>query len=299
MGSLPRRKACAAAVAVIALLVSATAGCSSAAKAQALPPPPLGQVTVVSSQPASYSLPLDSYFATVPQATSVAEAYNLLLGSCLKPFGMKLDPLPSIVDTALPNPRLYGLVSLSAAEASGYDQPPPPAPPQLPTVNVSEPAEYVQVMNGLGATAKSGIPQGGCLGQVQRKLGGSQYDGHLVNDLQVQAWNASQADSRALAGNVAWSACMAKKGFKYANPWDPNNAQWPQTPSQVEIRTATADVQCKISTNLVGIWYAVNVAYEKQTIEKDAQELQTNQAALNAMISAAEKVVAGQGVGTT
>ena len=43
--------------------------------------------------------------------------------------------------------------------------------------------------------------------------------------------------------------------------------------STAQIATATADVQCKISTNLIGVAMAVQTAYDQQYIDAHTDQL--------------------------
>jgi hypothetical protein len=63
-----------------------------------------------------------------------------------------------------------------------------------------------------------------------------------------------------------WSACMKTKGFDYPNPTaapgrDPKFSD--ATPSPLELAIAQSDVACKRQTNLVGVWFAVDGAYQQ------------------------------------
>ncbi|ROS25624.1 hypothetical protein EDF22_2839 [Rathayibacter sp. PhB127] len=86
------------------------------------------------------------------------------------------------------------------------------------------------------------------------------------------------ADSRVEAVVGAWSTCMTKRGFDYPDPisaeFDPRwgGGTSPVTPEQ--IATATADMDCKAETNLVGIELAVQSAYDQEYIESHREALE-------------------------
>ncbi|TVL88009.1 hypothetical protein CD790_32180 [Streptomyces sp. SAJ15] len=44
-------------------------------------------------------------------------------------------------------------------------------------------------------------------------------------------------------------------------------------PGQLEIRTAVADVECKRQTNVIGVWVAVETAYQKVAIRVGGEKL--------------------------
>jgi hypothetical protein len=93
----------------------------------------------------------------------------------------------------------------------------------------------------------------------------------------------------------AWSACMAKNGYTFAQPQDVANQEWqvmyggqssvsPSTPvsasaNRAQLAAAVTDADCSQSSDLAGIYFAVQASYEKQLVT-------TNQQALNAAVSA-------------
>ena len=92
----------------------------------------------------------------------------------------------------------------------------------------------------------------------------------------------------------AWSACMAKNGYTASQPQDLFNQEWqamyggqrsigPNTTvsasaNQAQIAAAVTDADCTQSTDLAGIYFAVQASYEKQLVT-------ANQQALNAAVS--------------
>jgi hypothetical protein len=80
-------------------------------------------------------------------------------------------------------------------------------------------------------------------------------------------------DSRILAVEQQWSACMADRGFQYATPIDAINSHYmnPSTPEAISV--AVADIQCKLETNLVGVVVAVQSAYDQQYIDAHRDKL--------------------------
>ncbi len=73
-----------------------------------------------------------------------------------------------------------------------------------------------------------------------------------------------------------WSACMRAFGYDYATPFAAGaDKRWAATAaaSPIEIQTAERDISCKLQTNLLGVEYAVQSAYEEVAIAHDAQSL--------------------------
>jgi hypothetical protein len=70
---------------------------------------------------------------------------------------------------------------------------------------------------------------------------------------------------------------MKGKGYDYKKMSDPEDKYgMSDLPDPVpgEIEVAEADIQCKISTNLVGIGVAVQDAYDNQYIDKYREKLE-------------------------
>jgi hypothetical protein len=91
-----------------------------------------------------------------------------------------------------------------------------------------------------------------------------------------------------------WSACMAKNGYTASQPQDVFNQEWqvmyggqrsigPTTTvsasaNQAQTAAAVTDADCSLSSDLAGIYFAVQASYEKQLVT-------ANQQALNAAVS--------------
>jgi hypothetical protein len=114
-------------------------------------------------------------------------------------------------------------------------------------------------------------------------------------------------DPRIVDANARWSDCMKSKGFSYASPWaayfDPKWRSMPRpgtlsrTHTPQEIATATADQDCKLSTNLMGIAVAVEAAYDKQYIDSHAAALSAFKLSLDDRLAKARRIIATGGAG--
>lgn len=69
---------------------------------------------------------------------------------------------------------------------------------------------------------------------------------------------------------------MKAKGHHYAAPWDAGNDPRFRGPrsTPTEVAVAVADVTCKEKTNVVGVWYAVDAAYQKAFIAANKAALE-------------------------
>jgi hypothetical protein len=116
-----------------------------------------------------------------------------------------------------------------------------------------------------------------CVRKGQDAVGGAS-GAHLVDESVLPAGGppAPIQDSRVVAAYRSWSQCMHRAGYAYSDPVAAMLA-WPRSAghaaSNQEITTATADGRCKLSTNLVGITLAVQLAYDQRYIDQHQQQL--------------------------
>ena len=110
----------------------------------------------------------------------------------------------------------------------------------------------------------------------------------LGNDIS----NDVQRDPAVKAATRAWSACMAKNGYTFTQPLEvfgqelramygsgPINIGAPVSASaqQAQLAAAVSDADCTQSSDLAGIFFAVQASYEQQLVT-------ANQQALNAAV---------------
>jgi hypothetical protein len=226
------------------------------------------------------ALPLDQFIPAAEDAARVQAAYRVRLRQCVADYGLDfaVPTAPGRSPTAGPNARRYGVTDLSGVSVYGYRPPPDQAgrkPSQKPLT-----AEVKTVLSGKGPSSINGksVPAGGCVAKAQRDIGGDQgsVDDGLAQRLSREAFFRSSADSRTRAAITRWSACMKTRGFDYAAPdgavSDPRFSTGPVA-GKVEISTAKADVGCKRSTNLVGIWVAVETAHQQRLVLQNQSAL--------------------------
>ncbi|MFB7943829.1 hypothetical protein ACFC6L_02815 [Kitasatospora phosalacinea] len=239
------------------------------------------------------ALPLDAYRLTTDQRYAVSRARVPLVISCMKRFGFDVEA-PVLTRRADlgggPNGRRYGVSDLARARSNGFhllasEQ------QSLPEQGELSPAASA-IMFGEGQQSVGGqpVPEGGCAGEANRLL---RKDGPEISDtdyagtLALESDALAKKDSRLVKAFDEWSSCMKGKGFAYRTPMDPENDQnFLGTPAATpqEISAAVADVECKESTNVIGIWVAVDTAYQKRAIEQHAQQLDVTKKALEAMV---------------
>jgi hypothetical protein len=294
-----RRQLAAGLVGIIAV---STAGCAAEGATEAGGEPAV-TVTPSAVAPAAVLLPLDPYLFSLNDVHRLGRAHRILVTRCMDRFGFDLDMPEPGSEPGLPNrnERRYGVVDPVVAARLGYRAAPPDQARQRQPPATNRTPEETAALFGRGPRFVRGmpIPQGGCAGEAQRKLtstGPSVPDRNLAQRLSHEAFLRSQRDSRVRAVFVRWSKCLAAGGYDYRTPLDP-----PRDPRFVkgevtakEIETATADVACKQRTNLVGVWLAVESAYQRRQIHDNREALlkiqQANRAELTYAVRVAGRV---------
>jgi hypothetical protein len=264
--------------------------------------PRLGPVPTVTIDADLPSLPLDAHQVHNQQQQSVQEATRVVARACMARYGFDwhgndLTPQPDLDALAK---RRYGLINADDAAQYGYQAPPAViGHPASKNSGYTPSADELAVWRG---TAPSGsrvnsqpVPAGGCQGEVNRKMeaGAPQSDTNLAQNLSVESYTKSKTDSRLVAAQAKWSSCMKQAGYDYQDSWDPVAVNWSTRGNAEQIATATADVGCRRQTNLVGIWVAVDSAYQEQLIEENAQQLDLVRRQLNSELRNAAAVLAG------
>jgi hypothetical protein len=115
--------------------------------------------------------------------------------------------------------------------------------------------------------------------QLNSSLAGIQTLGQTILEAVV-------TDPSVMKATNAWSACMTTNGYHYPNPntavpgklnmVDSNGSPAsPLTPAQnaAQIAVAEADAACTQSTDLAGIWFAVQASYEQQIVDANQPQL--------------------------
>lgn len=293
-----------AATALAAVLAAAAAGCSSTGAGRGSGSggePPLGEVTTPGS-PAEISLPLDAYQEAGQQRMAVTKAEDLLGQTCMRRFGFDWKLPRRVESERVANHRRYGLFDERLAATHGYHPIPDEAHNKAVLANkaigISPAATAVWMGKGPSSYQGRAIPRGGCLGEATRQLqAGSDSSVLLLPErLAAESVSRAEADSRLRQAWQRWSECMRAAGYDYRTPWDVNDdpAWWDgKPPSKREIQTATTDVACRRQTNTVGIWMAVEAAYQRQLIERNAEGLAQVKRLLEVRARNAAQILAG------
>ncbi|MBT2450209.1 hypothetical protein J7F03_24660 [Streptomyces sp. ISL-43] len=243
--------------------------------------------------------PLAAYLPTPQQHAVLDVAQDVLIDQCMKRYGLRYDQRRKADPAATSDGALrYGVSSEADATRYGYANPrlvkdkpaqPPMGPNERlilagPEADMSKPGpksqeEAEKSAEGTSTVAGQTVPAGGCLGESARKLHtptDDTVDNMAVQGFGLDSFARSREDSRIRAVLGQWSARMAKQGHKVDDPV--------KAPSQLGLKpadlngpraiaAAQQDVACKKETNLVGVWFSVETAYQKRVIEQNAEML--------------------------
>ncbi|TWG04974.1 hypothetical protein [Streptomyces brevispora] len=246
-------------------------------------------------------LPLDAYDATREETDALQQGQGVLISRCMERFGFRysLPPRPVSATTGGANARIFGVVDASEAARYGYNVPgdaraPERTPESLtaseelalhgapdltPTDMPKSQAEAEKEGGGKQRINGRSVPVGGCGREAFLKLYAPEpnaVDALYVFNLKSQAESRAREDSRTKTVNKYWSDCMARKGHTVSDPMNattelgiPDDA----LASPAAITAAKADVRCKKEVNLVGVYFAVQSAYQKRQIDKNSETL--------------------------
>jgi hypothetical protein len=280
---------------VVALMAGLTllTGCSPGpAPAPTLREPKVTVVPVMHSN--AGRLPLQEYAFVPAQVRLVDQARLTLIDRCMRQFGFRYQlTLPEQPDSGDDLGRRYGLMDAKVAAERGYQvsQPKNAKRPKL-TAN-----QKIAVFGSEKPSNIKGItvPKGGCLDEAIRALDARTPPGadvDLGQKMLFASFKRSQQDSRVKQVFSTWSRCMSRSGYHYSDPLkpfaDPALHQRPRT----GIPVAEADVRCKDSTNLIGVWFAVESAYQQHMIAEQADGLRKTKQALDARLRIAATLTA-------
>ena len=234
-------------------------------------------------------MPLDAFRHSSDDYLDLQLAAWQLISDCVQRFGAEYTVSEAAVADGVPpafffgNERRYGLFDAGSASQHGYHLPPEGLDPGRKEEGWNPSESELVLVRGSDrpSTPTDGngqpLPDGGCIGEANRILligvPNQRIDEALPNTLAGASFEQSEADSRVRNVMKQWSECMDRSGLDYDNIWEPNDETWPEPVSEEEVAVASADVTCKQEVNLVGIWLAVESAYQDRAIREHTTEL--------------------------
>jgi len=302
-------KSIAKSVAALAVMI-AVAGCGVSRPGTKAVLVPLGPISVITSVD-QITRPIDAYVPTVTDINKLTKGMDIVQARCMKGFNLpyqseEIDGLAQDVLDYIARTPLYGYFGTDTQLDKGYDM---MRNPSAADNSASVPQVAVNVFNGKNSagtliTSYQGkkVPPGGCQGAGAAAVGG--FPPMPTTEVLPDGGPRTPAsDPRLVAIYAKWAQCMKTKGYGYSTPmaafldpqWQPHSAAEFQdyTVSPVQIATVTADLDCKKSTNLIGVAIAVESAYDNQYIKSHKTQLAKFQMQLDARVAKAEQIIAG------
>ncbi|MPY99169.1 MAG: hypothetical protein GEU97_14440 [Actinophytocola sp.] len=268
-------------------LAALTSGCAMTASPSELPP--LGEVPVVrdADDLAALDLPLDPYDVdTEPLLDRMNRAWDVLIQRCIRRYGLRWPTSPEHVPPKGPeHMERYGIIDAGVVAEYGYHQPPQPGVDdgdggEDAAQSWSEDAD--DVMTGrVGRYQAQPVPEDGCNGAAMRALGAELPENGppkapLSRRLAGRAYEQALADPRLDPAVAEWRTCMTAAGYDYDSPFDASRDRaWyvERGTSKREIATAQADLDCRVRSNFVGMFYALDAAYQREAVATHRAEL--------------------------
>lgn len=287
-------------------VVGLLAGCAGASSS-AGQLPEMHPVAVTSE--ADVRAPVLAYDLSEADQRAMFAAVGELQSRCAERFGSRF-----VNDLAVDQRRLeddyvrtFGVVDLDRAKRLGYGREIDPAAAQReekPAVAAPGEALWSEIMSGqtedgepsrITAADGSPLPAEGCGTWAWRQLWGGEEPPQML-DLITQtlsdSYSRTLVDPRAVAVEAEWSGCMQGKGYTAQHRWDAGNAVAGK-PEQEQIATAVADTECAIATNYVGVWSAVDAAYQERAMAEQEGLFQQAAAEQREIIERANRVLQG------
>jgi hypothetical protein len=118
-----------------------------------------------------------------------------------------------------------------------------------------------------------------------------------AEEIRAHSFEYSQLDPRVIGAQEKWVACMKEQGYTtYKDTFDAGgDSRWNvPTASSQEIAVAVADWTCAKKVNLVGIWVAVESAYQEKQIDENAEQLQWEQENLRTQTQRISDILSGE-----
>jgi hypothetical protein len=242
---------------VVASLLSACSGAAVGADE-----PDLGPLEHITDA-RQIVLPLDEFRPELTWRGSPQDvAFALVVRDCLRGFGLDWPVIPAQPST-FDRSGKYGLL-LADARERGYEPRPRPTPSET-HQTITE--DHEAVLTGAVTTyAGRAVPPGGCAKRANDEIAPPSSSVPAA----PPKGKSYEVDSRVLAAERRWSACMKGKGYDYHDMWAANDSPINHRPKSAESRAlALADAECRDSTRLIDTLYAADKAYEQQLIEEN------------------------------
>ncbi len=275
--------------------LSACTAAASKGPVTAVSTPAVGRPAPPSSAQAALSREAFTPYAALGQSNNDGLAPNqsgeALSSACMTvagypnstnvPFGINIGP----ANLAFSQPwGAWGYLGAAEAQQYGFRV---PAGSALSALGIDA--------GGLGSNPAS-LPQAeqaaiGKCGTITENFTNAMQNGPLagVDTLSNDLYNDVTKDAEVTSATQAWVACMTKNGYSFKQPQNvfrqelqnmfggtrhinPDSQVSPAA-NQAQIAAAVTDADCTDSTDLAGIYFAVQASYEQQIVNANASAL--------------------------
>lgn len=289
----------------VVLLLLAVSGCGGSDDDQSDQPPEVSDFPVVTQDAA---LPLDAYTLSTGEQAELKDLYRELLTRCARGFGGEPVVVAPGTEEVVKNSRIwggrFGTLSLEHASSLGYHAGPhdPVAPSfglfgnegeePLATILYGADREVIGDDDGSTRPDIAGLPDGGCVGQVDSELGGDPLGTtpDAIDKMRLTAFR----DDRTQSAVRAWSTCMADAGYTYESVDGPIDEFADGRPlSEEEVSVAVADVGCTKASRWRDISFAIEKAYQERELKENPERWADVKANAETIYENARTMVAG------
>lgn len=255
----------------------------------------------------------------------MARAQTMMISACMAEYGFDYDTGQESTDPAPLHGLKYGVESVDVVSEFGYVSPSLIEDAKVTDgTNLTEDEELLlygsetpnmddlELGGGQFDPVTLGgmkIPAGGCItwaslqledGNTPPGIGARTGEVDLPNRLIWEADDMFKADERIDDINAEWSVCMAENGYDY-NSWEEPREGFERdinsSPSELEVKTAIADVNCKQDINMVGRLFAIEAGYQQYLLDENAAELDEYRTWMSDAIRRYEQIISTGGNG--
>jgi hypothetical protein len=245
------------------------------------------------------ALPFDVYRLGHADESRIKQAQSLLVQRCMRSRGLEISlpdsvTAPGPLDLS-PNMRRYGVLDDATALRYGYHFP-KTADEAASSREIQNWSSKLTDQQRAALYSEDGKP--GCADQADTDIakGVPDGDGDFLTSQDFDSLDESAKNADVVRAKASWQECMASAGFRYADPkaaisdpqWDLDSATVPRA----EVDTARADVRCKESSRLVGVWHDVEVSLQHQVVEREAAQFQRLETDKRTRLANADRILA-------
>lgn len=110
-----------------------------------------------------------------------------------------------------------------------------------------------------------------------------------TGEIQTETVKNIKSDKRLQESISSWSDCMKKQGFNYASPKDPLKIKWDNKGK--ELKTAAADVQCKIDIGFIDKLNQITNEYQTKAIKDNLALFEAEKKNNETLVQRANEVI--------